>query len=155
MLDKLDRELVAHLQEIGRLSYISLARMVGVNERTVRNRIGRLLTQGLIKVTTRLNFGALGYSFVVILALRVELAKLRSVAEELNNHPNICYIANVTGRFDLMTTIVAKSPSEYASIMENSISAIPGILGTETFVILNTYKGEPGDWDTSQLLNNL
>jgi len=98
---------------------------------------------------------ALGYDFTGIVALQVQLPNLRSVAEQLAKHPNVCLVINVTGRFDLIVMVVASSSKEFASLMENYISPIPGVLRTETFVSLNTYKGENGSLDTRHLISNL
>ncbi len=154
MLDKLDQKLVTQLQKTGRLSYVALAALLGVNERTVRNRVNDLLKNGFIKISAVPDLAALGYNFTGIVALEVRLADLRSIAETLAKHPNVCYIFNVTGRFDFIVIVVARSSKEFANLMESFISPIPGILRTETFVTLNTYKGE-GGLDTGQLISNL
>lgn len=154
-MDKLDQKLVLQLQESGRVSYVALAKLLRVSERTVRNRIKNLLDKGIIKITALPDLDALGYNFIGIVALQVRLADLRAVAEELVRHANVCYLANVTGRYDFIAIVVARSSREYADFMENVISAIPSILRTETFVNLNVYKGQGNGLDTGQLISNL
>jgi DNA-binding Lrp family transcriptional regulator len=114
-----------------------------------------LLEQGTIKITAVPDLDALGYAFTGIVGLQVELGKIKNIAAELARHPNVCYIVNVTGQFDFIIIIIARSSKEFADIMENFISQIPGILRTETHVSLNTYKGKHGNMDTVQLINNL
>jgi Lrp/AsnC family transcriptional regulator, regulator for asnA, asnC and gidA len=155
MLDELDKKLVELLQKSGRLSNIALARMLFVSERTIRNRMKILLEHGTIKITAVPDLDALGYAFTGIVGLQVELGKIKNIASELARHPNVCYIVNVTGQFDFILIIIARSSKEFADIMENFISQIPGILRTETHVGLNTYKGNHGNMDTVQLINNL
>ncbi len=114
-----------------------------------------LLNKGIVRVTAVPNLDNLGYDFVGMVGLQVQLGKLKTIAAELAKHPNVCYIVNVTGQFEFIVIIVARSSREFAGIMENYISPIPGILKTETYVALNIYKGAKGYMDTSQLIQNL
>jgi len=154
-IDKLDQELILDLQKNGRRSYIDLAKMLGVAEGTVRHRLGKLVNEGIIKITAVPDLDKLGYNFMGIVGMQVRLADLRAVADELAKNPNVCYLANVTGRYEFIAIVVTRSSAEFASFIENVVSAIPGILRTETFVNLNIYKGHGNGLDTTQLLGNL
>lgn len=155
MIDKLDQKLIAQLQQDGRLSYIALARLLQVSERTVRNRLKNLLDNDIISISAVPNLEKLGYGFIGVVGLQVHLVDLKQIGRELANHPNICYLANVTGNYDFMAIIIAHSTREFADFMENVISAIPNVVKTETFVSLNIYKGKAGALDTMQLISTL
>jgi Lrp/AsnC family transcriptional regulator, regulator for asnA, asnC and gidA len=155
MLDNIDKELITQVQSSGRLSYVELAQTVKVSERTVRNRMKRLLDSGIIKIRAIPDLNILGYTFTAIVGIQVQLGRLKDIARELAKHPNICFIVNVTGQYDMIAIIVARSSGEFAVIMEDFVSPIPGVLKTETFVGLNTYKGEHGNLETGQLIENL
>jgi Lrp/AsnC family transcriptional regulator, regulator for asnA, asnC and gidA len=155
MLDVTDQKLVEQLQKDGRTSHVTLAKLLGISERTVRNRLRNLSKKGLIQITALPDLGALGYNFTGIIGLQVELVKLKAIATELTKHPNVCYVANVTGRYDFIVIIVAKSTKEFSNIMENFISSIQGTIRFETFVSLKTYKGENGILDTAQLIRSI
>jgi Lrp/AsnC family transcriptional regulator, regulator for asnA, asnC and gidA len=154
-LDTLDQKLVMQLQLSGRLSHVALAKLLGVNERTIRNRIKNLLDKDIIKIRAVPNLNTLGYDFTGIVGVQIQMGRLKSIAAALAKHPNICYIINVTGQYDFIIIIFARSPKEFASIMEDFVSPIPGILRTETFVGLNTYKGEKGNMDTGRLISSV
>ena len=155
MVDSLDQKLILQLQQTGRLSYVELAESLGVSERTIRNRVKNLLDKGIMKITAVPNLDALGYNFVGIVAMQVRLSDLRAVAEELTRHANVCYLANVTGRYDFIAIVMTRSSREFADFVENVISAIPSIVRTETFVNLNIYKGKESGLDTGQLISSL
>ncbi len=155
MIDRLDRELILELQKSGRQSYIDLAKLLGVSETTIRSRVKHLLNKGIIKITAIPDLEALGYRFIGIVGIQVRLADLRAVADQLTRHANICYLANVTGRFDFIAIVVTKSSSEFADFVENVISAIPSISRTETFVNLRIYKGQVIGLDTGHLVSKL
>jgi len=154
-MDAIDQKIILQLQKSGRQNYVKLARELGVSERTVRNRVKELLDDGIMSITAVPNLDMLGYTFMSIVALQIRLADLRSVTSQLIQHKNVCYLANVTGRYDLIAIIVTKSSREFADFMENVVSEIPSIIRTETFVSLNIYKGQQIGIDTQQLISNL
>lgn len=155
MFDELDRKLIIELQENGREGYVKLAKKMGVVEGTIRKRIKNLLGKNLIKIVAVPNMRKLGYGFIGIAGIQVKMEDLRQVAEKLAKNKHICYLAFVTGRYDLMAIVVTKSPEELAQFIEREISAIPSILRTETFVNLDTIKGGSGLMDTIELIHHM
>ncbi|MBW2648011.1 MAG: Lrp/AsnC family transcriptional regulator [Deltaproteobacteria bacterium] len=129
-------------------SFVELAESLHVSEATVRNRVRRLLSTGLVKVTAVPNLQQLGYQFVSIVGIQVRLVELHSIVDKLTCHANVCYLANVTGRYDLIGIIVTRSAREFADFIEHTVSVIPGVDRTETFVSLNVFKGETIGLDT-------
>lgn len=142
MVDQLDRELIIELQEDGRRSFVDLAEHLHISEATARSRVRRLLKKGVMKVTAVPNLQQLGYQFVSIVGIQVRLTFLGSIATELSRHPAVCYLVNVTGRYDLIGIIVTRSSREFADFIEGTVSVIPGVDRTETFVSLKVIKGE-------------
>ncbi len=155
MIDALDRRLIQELQKRGRQGYVDLAKMLGVVEGTVRQRVKNLQDRNIMKIVAVPNPRALGYNFLSIMGLQVRMADLRKVAEELVQKPNVCYLAFVTGRYDLMAIIMTRSPEELSHFIEKEISALPSILRTETFVNLDVIKGGWPGLDITQLINSI
>lgn len=155
MIDELDCKLMQELQKNGRQGYVDIAKMLGVVEGTVRKRVKNLIGKNIIKIIGVPNPFELGYNFVSIMGLEVRMADLRKVAENLAQKPNVCYLAFVTGRYDLMAVIITRSSKELSEFIERDISALPSILRTETFVNLDIIKGGWPGLDTTQLINNL
>ncbi len=154
MTDQLDRELIIELQKDGRRSFVELAEVLHVSEATARNRVRRLLSSGIVKIAAVPDLQMLGYQFVSIVGIQIRLAELRGIVEQLTRHANVCYLANVTGRYDLIGIIVTRSSREFADFIESTVSVIPGVDRTETFVSLNVFKGEAMGLDTLDLLNS-
>ncbi|OGO21357.1 MAG: hypothetical protein A2144_03780 [Chloroflexi bacterium RBG_16_50_9] len=155
VIDQVDKEIILELQKSGRRSYLELANFLHVSETTVRNRVKNLIEKGIITINAIPDLKKLGYGFVGIVALQVRLADLRDIADRLTKHPNVCYVANVTGRFDLMAIVVTRSSTEFADFMETVIAAIPNVLRTETFVNLHVYKGQVTGVDTGYLVDTI
>lgn len=155
MIDELDLKLMQELQKDGRARHVNLAKKLDVVEGTVRKRIKNLVENNIIKTIAVPNLHKLGYNFMSFMALQVQLANLREIADNLANKPNVCYLAFVTGRYDMVAVVMTRSPEELAHFIEKEISAIPGILRTETFVNLEILKGGWPMIDTTQLLSSI
>ena len=153
-IDQIDQKLIQELQKNGRQPYVYLAKMLQVSEGTVRARVKNLLDRNIIKITAVPNPHAMGYDFIGIVALQIRIADLAKVAEELNRAPNVCYLANVTGRYEFIAIVIAPSAREFSDFVEKVISAVPGITRTETFVTLKTFKGCMSVLDLTQLVAN-
>ena len=154
MMKDLDLRLIQELPKNSRQSYVDLATMLGVVEGTVRKRVKALLDNKVMKIVAVPNTRKLGYNFISIMGIQVRMAELRDVAENLAQKPNVCYLAFVTGRYDLMAVIMTQSPEELSQFIEKEISALPSILRSETFVNLDIIKGTWPMIDTTQLINN-
>jgi Lrp/AsnC family transcriptional regulator for asnA, asnC and gidA len=155
MVDKLDRDIIIQLGENARLSNVAMAKMLYTSERTIRNRINRLLEKEIISITAIPNLEALGFGFISVMVFQVNLADLRRIADELSEYPDVCYLANVTGRYDLIAVIVAKSQKEFYEFVTKNISAIPGIIRTETFVCIDICKGSKAGFDMTQIIRSI
>jgi Lrp/AsnC family transcriptional regulator for asnA, asnC and gidA len=155
MLDEFDLKLIQALRENGRASYVDLAKTLGVVEGTVRKRIHELQKSGIIKVTAVPDLRALGYNITSLVGLQINVSELKKVSSALAQKPNICYLAFVTGRYDLIAVIISRSTAELARIIEEDISPVPGILRTETFINLDIVKGGLLEFDTADILNSL
>jgi len=155
MIDGLDLKLIQELQKNGRKSYITLAKILGVVEGTIRKRVKDLLKKNIIRLVALPNVHHLGFNFISVMGLEVKMGDLRKVADSLAQKPNVCYLAFVTGRYDLIAIIVSRSPEELSRFIEKEISAIPSILRTETFVNLDVIKGQWPWIDTTQLISSL
>ena len=151
-MDKIDLEIIKELQKNGRESYADLARMLGVVEGTVRKRIKNLLDENILKVVAVPNMAKMGYTLLSIMGIQTGGPNVRKVADTLIKSEHICYVAYVTGRFDLIAFIIARSPLELSRIIEGEIRVIPSIERTETFVSLDILKGSWGVIDTVQLI---
>lgn len=154
-MDKLDQELILQLQKDGRKTNISLAKSLLVTEHTIRNRIKKLVGKNIIKITVQPNLKEMGYTFTGFVALQTGLPELRTVAAALTKHSRVCFLSNITGRYDLIAIIAAKSSDDFSDFIDNVISTIPGITRTETFINLRVFKGEGLHMDIQDLVRDL
>ncbi len=144
-LDPVDRRMIALLQKDGRITTQALARSVGVSDVTARRKLRRLLGEGVVQIVAAVDPFQIGYESPVIISLKVDRARVDEIAEKLCQHPSIRYVGAATGNSDLIVEVVSASNHELADFVLGYLSTIPGILGTETSLVLRIYK-QSWDW---------
>jgi len=155
MVDELDCQIIRELQKNGRQTYAELAEKVAVVEGTARKRVKSLLKRDIMRIAALPNLRKLGYPFVTVMGLQVRMTDLLEVADKLSQDYHICYLAFVSGRYDLIAMVITRTPEEFVKFIQTNISTVPSIERTETFVNLHIVKGEAGLPDIAQLLGNL
>ena len=152
-IDALDLKIIAELRHDGRQTNTALAKKLGVTEGTIRSRVNNLQENEVIKIIAVSSLDKIGYSVTSMIGIQVQMANLRSVAEELSKKPNVFHLAFIAGRYDLLAMVVSRTPKDLSSFIENEISVIPGVLRTETFLNLDIIKGQrPGSLDIVELI---
>jgi Lrp/AsnC family transcriptional regulator for asnA, asnC and gidA len=133
--DEMDMKILAELARDASLSVPKLSKKINANPSVVYSRIKRLVKRNIIKnFTVEINDELLGYVVTATIGMDID-SKLRgSVINELLTLEEVRDISEVTGRFDLLVSIKAKSLDELHNLVSNKIGKINGILHTETFV---------------------
>lgn len=138
-LDAVSRRLVEELQADGRMSYSALARTVGLSEAAVRQRVQRLLADGVMQIVAVTDPLTLGFGRQAMVGIRAD-GDLREIAERLAEAPEIDYVVICAGSFDLLAEVVCADDDALLTVLNTVIRLIPGVRTTETFVYLKLAK---------------
>lgn len=139
-----DKAIIAHLQENGRRPYVEIARALDVSERTVRNRVRKLLDAEIIQIAAVTNPAALGYDAAALIGLHTDPRHSpREIAEALARLDTVDYVVASTGTFSILVEVFCRDMKHLASIIETEIGRIPGITEIETFPYLSLYYQQP------------
>jgi Lrp/AsnC family transcriptional regulator for asnA, asnC and gidA len=134
-----DRLLIRLLQQNARISFAELSRVTGIPESTVRRRVERLQERGIIRFAMIAEAAQLGYDISAMIGLRVDLARLTEIGEQLATLPEVVYAAFLTGSFDIMVQVVVESQDALVQFLM-SVAGIDGIRNTETFLMPRVLK---------------
>ena len=112
-----------------------LSKKVNINASVVYSRIKRLIKRGLIKkFTVIINDEALGLNVKALTGINMD-SKLRdNVLNELFKVPEVREVSEVTGRFDVLVTMNARSLDEMHQLISEKVGRIEGVQKTETFI---------------------
>jgi Lrp/AsnC family transcriptional regulator, regulator for asnA, asnC and gidA len=137
-LDEVDRAIIVALQRDGRSPYTRLGAEVGLSEAAARQRVQRLVDQGVMQVVAVTNPLADGRRRMAMIGIRTE-GPTDSIADELQQMDDIDYLVVTAGTYDLMAEVVTADDGSLLAIT-NKIRSVPGVVNTETFVYLDLVK---------------
>lgn len=140
VLDQLDRQIVAVLQNDARTSWSTIARVVGTSEATISRRAQRLIDSGVLLLSAAANPGHDRSSSDVFVLLSCTTGYTRSVSEALAARPEVRFAAILTGVFDVVVEITFLSVDELTSFVVDEISKIPGVENANTLTIVHNWK---------------
>ena len=127
-IDDLDLKILSELSRDASTSVPKLSKKISINASVVYSRIKRLLRKGLIKkFTIVINDEALGFSVKALTGINMD-------SNELFKIPEVREVSEVTGRFDILVTMNARSLDEMHHLISEKIGHIEGVQKTETFI---------------------
>lgn len=138
-LDETSKRIIELLQGDGRLSYSAIAKDVALSEAAVRQRVQKLIENGVMQIVAVTDPLQMGFARQAMIGIKVA-GNVRKVAAELASMEQIDYIVITTGRFDILAELVAESDDELLDIVSEQISALDRVVATETFVYLRLEK---------------
>ena len=105
-IDKINLHIVKLLQN-GRRSYKEIGQAVGLSEATVRSRVLKMLEEGLVEIKALVSTKDLGTGyFTAYIGVRLTSPALKKMAEAIAELPGVISVAIVTGRYDLILTVM-------------------------------------------------
>lgn len=138
-LDVISKRIIEQLQEDGRRSYAAIARVVGLSEAAVRQRVQRLLDDGIVQIVAITDAHAIGFSRQALLGIKVE-GDISRVAEKLVELPEADYVVISAGQFDILVELICTDDEHLLKVIDDGVRSIPGVRSTETFVYLKLVK---------------
>ena len=142
--DDLDMKILTELTHDASISVPRLSKKLDVNASVLYSRIKRLSKRDLIqKFTVIINEGMLGISVRAIVGINRDPKQKERIHAELLKIHEIRSISEVTGRFDMVVTVNARTLEELHNVVIELIGKIEGIQNTETFVEMQRTDKDP------------
>ncbi len=134
-IDEVDRQIINCLVDDGRISGQEIARQLDLSERTVRNRLGRLLEDDVIKINATVNWPLVGYAVITDIFCEVETSRTTEIADQIAKFPEVGYVASSLGEQNISVQGYFRTNQELYEFVEQKLARIPGILRTRTVVV--------------------
>ena len=154
-LDKLECQIISHLDEDGRKPFQAIARELGVDEKTVRNRVSKLREQGILNFIPTTDANKLKGCIVALVAISIR-ADIRNdverLARDIASLPMVSWVGTVMGQYDLMVEVIVESWDALARFELHELTQISGIGKTDSFLVLSHY-GKRGMPFVERILN--
>ena len=145
-LDATSKKIIEQLQLDGRKSYAEIAKVVGLSEAAVRQRVQKLTDAGITQIVAVTDPMKLGFERLAMIGIRVS-GDTRLVANRLADMTEVSYLVHTAGSFDIMIEVVCEDDSDLIEVLNGRIRSIEGVAATETFMYLEIKK-QKYDWGT-------
>jgi Lrp/AsnC family transcriptional regulator, leucine-responsive regulatory protein len=135
-LDAIDTKIVGMLAEDARLSTRAIARAVGMSPTGVSERLERLHKRGVIRgYHADIDPAALGWDVEAIIGITTQQGEiLESLVSHLMTLPEVITAYIVTGRWDILLSVRARSNKALRDFVVGMLPAAPGFVRSETMV---------------------
>jgi Lrp/AsnC family transcriptional regulator for asnA, asnC and gidA len=138
-IDSVSKAIIEQLQEDGRRPYAAIGKAVGLSEAAVRQRVQKLLDQGVMQIVAVTDPLTVGFRRQAMVGIRVE-GDIEPVADALADMDEVEYVVVTAGSFDLMVEIVCEDDDHLLETISKRIRTLPGVRSTESFVYLKLRK---------------
>ena len=147
-LDAVDRQIVGALERDARLSVRSLAEQLHLSRAATYARLQRLLDDGVITgFAARVVPHLAGLHTTAYIALQIEQNTWRQVSAELAKLDYIDSISLLASEFDVLALAHAPDNQALRTLVLERIQAIPGVLGTRTWLAFEEIRGAGTPWE--------
>jgi Lrp/AsnC family transcriptional regulator, regulator for asnA, asnC and gidA len=126
-LDDIDYGIVRALQDNARLPFTTIAKELGVTEKTIRMRVQQMQDEGVLSLVGVVNPRKAGLHVEAFIQIAVEVDKLDDVVDELNNIVEVRLVVLTTGEYQLFTQILVRNYEELSQFLMKKLNKIPGV----------------------------
>jgi Lrp/AsnC family transcriptional regulator for asnA, asnC and gidA len=138
-VDSVSLAIIEQLQEDGRRPYAAIGKAVGLSEAAVRQRVQKLLDQGVMQIVAVTDPLTVGFRRQAMVGINVE-GDLDPVADALTDMKEVEYVVVTAGSFDLIVEVVCEDDDHLLEMINKRIRTLPGVRSTESFVYLKLRK---------------
>ncbi|MFF4766970.1 Lrp/AsnC family transcriptional regulator [Streptomyces sp. NPDC001255] len=138
-IDAVSLAIIEQLQEDGRRPYAAIGKAVGLSEAAVRQRVQKLLDQGVMQIVAVTDPLTVGFRRQAMVGIHIE-GDLDPVADALAAMQEVEYVVLTAGSFDLLAEIVCEDDDHLLDVINRRIRTLPGVRSTESFVYLKLKK---------------
>lgn len=144
-LDEVDDKIIATLRQSGRIANRDLARIVDVNEATVRTRLRRLEESNSVRVVAMRDLSAMGFECLSAVGIQVKGRAAADVGADLAQLEEVITVNVSIGTHDLEVQVVARDLAALDHLLTHVIAHVPGVEKLVPGLALKVLKYTP-DW---------
>jgi DNA-binding Lrp family transcriptional regulator len=143
-LDAIDREILFHLQQDGRLSNVDLARRVGLTPPPCLRRVKRLEEAGIIAgYRAVVDPAAVGRGLEVLVDVECsaqDRATFEAFEATVAGYEEVTEFRRMFGRPDYFLRVAVADHAAYEAFLTGKIAGLPGVLRLESHLTMKTVK---------------
>ncbi len=144
-MQELKQKILTYLSQDGRMTAEQLSKMLGCEEKTVRDIINGACRNGeLLSFGAMVNWEKAGKESVTAL-VELKTVPVRdrgfdAVAERICKYPEVQSVYLMSGSFDLAVTVECRTMRDVAMFVAERLATIDGVTSTATHFLMQKYK---------------
>ena len=124
----------------GRKSFKEIGEELSLSENTVRTRVNSLIKQGILEITGLVDPQSLPGHRLAMVGVKLQTMNLVKKGEEFSRLRGVVSVSVVTGRYDLILTILLNEGFGLLEFYTDQVARIKDVQSVETFVIYKSYN---------------
>ena len=141
--ERLNREIVSHLQKDGRKAFSEIALKLNVSEGTVRNRVKLMKASGTLRIVAITDSGASEYRTEAVIGIRIAAGHTpEAVARRLSDIEEVVYVVWVSGNYDLLIEVVSDDREAFLKILSEHVNGQDDIASSDVMTGLKNFKNQ-------------
>ncbi|WP_163336387.1 Lrp/AsnC family transcriptional regulator [Desulfopila sp. IMCC35008] len=139
IIDETNLAIIRHLKD-GRVPFKKIADDLGVSEGTIRARVRKLTDEGVLEIAGLVDPESIPDMSVVMVGVKVKDMDLVKKGEEFSQLRGVTSVCVVTGRYDLMITVMLDKNFNMLRFYTEQVSRIDKVSSVESFVVYKSFN---------------
>ena len=143
-VDAVDREILFHLRQDGRLSNVELAQRVGLTPAPCLRRVKRLEADGVISgYRARIDPAAAGRNFEVMVSVEVSINDRETVEEfesALTSYEEVLECHRLFGRPDYLVRVAVQDQTTFENFLTGKLMSLNAVARVDSHLIMKKLK---------------
>jgi Lrp/AsnC family transcriptional regulator for asnA, asnC and gidA len=140
-LDELDQKIIRLLRENCIRPFVKIAKELDVTEGTIRQRVKKLVSGGVIKkFTVEVDAEALGLPVVAFIIASVKPGMMNQVVEQLTKVERVMEVHQIHTFGDILLKVRAPSLNVLGEMIATKIQAVEALTVNYVIPVLNVWK---------------
>ena len=143
-IDRIDRKILAVLQEDGRITNMDLADRVGLSPTAASERVKRLTRDAYIQgYSARLSPEKLGRGLLVFVEVKLDRTApdvFDAFAKAAQRSPEVMECHMVAGGFDYLVKARVEDMTAFRRFLSDVMLTLPGVRETHTYAVMEEVK---------------
>ncbi|MDI2027100.1 Lrp/AsnC family transcriptional regulator [Saccharopolyspora sp. TS4A08] len=143
-MDDLDRAILSHLHQDGRLTNVELAQRVGLTPAPCLRRVKRLESEGIIAgYRARIDPAAAGRGFEVMVSVEISINDLQTVEEleaAITAYDEVVEVHRLFGRPDYLIRVAVEDSATFETFLTTKLMALRAVARVDSHMIMKKLK---------------
>ena len=125
-LDGIDLKIIQSFSENGRTSFVEIAKGTGLSPVGIKNRVEKLIEDGVFKIVGLLNMGKV-YSVSAHIEIEADSKTINRLIEKFEKSPLVYHLVKTSGRYNLMVSIATPNLESVENFIAKNIRSEVGV----------------------------